>query len=327
MGDAQLELVSQDTLHQGKTTLIRTVPMRPSHVQLIHDLSHEEGSSFIRVNTRVHNVGDTAITLELLSSFSLGGLTPFAEDDAPNRLKVHRFRSDWSAEGRQVSETVERLNLERSWAGHATRLERFGQVGSLPVRGWFPFVAVEDCAAQVTWAAQLSWAGSWQLELHRQDDLLNVSGGLADREFGAWWKTLAPGEIFQAPEAILTVTAGDLDGACDRLRSAHEKCSSDLPPSEQDLPVVFNEYCSSWGENSQQSVLRLADHLQALDVGYFVIDAGWYRPDTGEDWSTSHGDWQVNRTHYPDGLKDTAAALRERGLRPTAESSRSIRVG
>ena len=80
----------------------------------------------------------------MLSSFSLGGITPYATDDAPERLTVHRFRSTWSAEGRLDSRTVEQLQLERSWIGHGIACERFGQVGSMPVRGFFPFVAVED---------------------------------------------------------------------------------------------------------------------------------------------------------------------------------------
>ena len=42
--------------------------------------------------------------------------------------------------------------LERSWTGHAPRVCRFGQRGSMPVRDWFPFAAIEDRKAGVTWA-------------------------------------------------------------------------------------------------------------------------------------------------------------------------------
>lgn len=43
---------------------------------------------------------EKTVTLEMLSSFSLGEITPYTPDDAPNRLFVHRYRSTWSAEGR-----------------------------------------------------------------------------------------------------------------------------------------------------------------------------------------------------------------------------------
>ena len=61
----------------------------------------------------------------------------------------------------------------------------------MPVRKWFPFVAVEDTEAGVVWGAQLAWSGSWQMEIFRQHDDLAISGGLADREFGHWMKTIA----------------------------------------------------------------------------------------------------------------------------------------
>ena len=63
----------------------------------------------------VRNAGKKPVTLEMLSSFSLGGMTPYAHDDAPNRLAVHRFRSTWSAEGRLDTQGIEDLQLERSW--------------------------------------------------------------------------------------------------------------------------------------------------------------------------------------------------------------------
>ena len=71
------------------------------------------------------------------------------QGDAHGALRIHRARSSWSAEGRLITESAEALQLEPSWTGHAVRLEKFGQIGSMPVRGWFPFAAVEDTQAGV----------------------------------------------------------------------------------------------------------------------------------------------------------------------------------
>ena len=120
--------------------------------------------------------------MEMLASFSLGGITPFHQADAEGRLKVHRFRSVWSAEGRHECRSIEELHLERSWSGAGAFSERFGQLGTMPVRTWFPFVAVEDTVPGVVWGAQHAWAGSWQMEIFRQHDDVCLSGGLADRE-------------------------------------------------------------------------------------------------------------------------------------------------
>jgi len=123
------------------------------------------------------NTGKEPLPLDLLSSFHLGHISPFAADEAPHRLLIHRFRSSWSAEGRLQSATVEALDLEPSWSRGGVSSVRFGQVGSMPVRGWFPLVAVEDQAAEVLWGASLAWSGFWQLELYRKDDALQLAGG------------------------------------------------------------------------------------------------------------------------------------------------------
>ena len=172
----------------------------------------------------------------MLSSFSLAGITPFAPDDAPGRLRVHRFRSGWSAEGRLVTESIEDLHLERSWSGAAAFSERFGQTGTMPVRKWFPFVAVEDTVAGVVWGAQLAWSGSWQMEIFRQHDDVAISGGLADREFGHWMKTIAPGETFAAPPAFVSCVKGTVDDLCDRLTKLQHRAADQHPAVEKDSP-------------------------------------------------------------------------------------------
>lgn len=297
----------------GRTRLLTTLATADGLV-CRHELTIDETTGVIEVRTTAENASDRPLTLEYLSAFSLGGLTPFAADDAPGRLRVHRFRSAWSAEGRHEMRAVEELNLERSWTGHGVRCERFGQVGSLPVNGWFPFLAVEDIGAGVTWAAQLATPGTWQLELYRRADQLAISGGGADRLAGEWWKTLQPGESFSAPAARLAVVAGRLDEACDRLVGAQRASLQTQPEAERSLPVVFNEWCSSWGTPTHEKMIRLADRLAGTGVTYLVIDDGWAeRPGDGFQ---QNGDWRVNRRAFPDGLRATTDAIRARGLVP-----------
>ena len=283
--------------------------------RLEHRLSWHEGDAAIAVESAFVNDGRKPVTLELLTSFSLGGLTPFAVADAPGRLRVHRFRSAWSAEGRHVAESIEQLHLERSWSGAGLFSERFGQVGTMPVRRWFPFVALEDTEAGVVWAAQLAWAGSWQMEVARQNDDVCLSGGLADREFGHWTATLAPGERLDAPPAALACVVGDLDAACDRLTALQHRAADTHPAREHSLPIIFNEWCTTWGDPSHEKLVALADRLSGSPASTLVIDAGWYKPDGG-DWGSGHGDWIPSAKLFPQGIEAAAAAIRERGLVP-----------
>ena len=298
----------------AKTTIITTLK-NASGCWIEHRFSWHDGDQAAEIVTTFHNESAAPVTLEMLSSFSLGGITPFDAADAPGRLRVHRFRSAWSAEGRLETRSIEELHLERSWSGSGMFSERFGQVGTMPVRRWFPFVAVEDTQAGVCWGAQLGWAGSWQMEVYRQHDDVCLSGGLADREFGHWTKTLAPGESLTAPPAYVSCVHGSLDDLCDRLTARQTRAADTHPAVEHDLPIVFNEWCTTWGDPQHDKITAIADRLRDSDVRYLVIDAGWYKQG-GADWNSSHGDWMPNAGLFPQGLEATAAAIRERGLIP-----------
>lgn len=305
----------QRVVNEQDQTIIVTKLTRADGCAVEHRLSHREGAAAFEIVSSFTNGSTTPVVLEMLSSFSLGGLTPFVADDAPGRLQVHRFRSGWSGEGRLETRTIEELHLERSWSGAGAFSERFGQLGSMPVRKWFPFVAVEDVGAGVVWGAQLAWAGSWQLEIFRQHDDVVVSGGLADREFGHWTKTIQPGETFTGPPAILSCVQGSLDELCNRLTAIQERAVDLQPQIEQDLPIVFNEWCTTWGDPSHENICAIADRLKGSEVRYLVIDAGWYKGE-GTDWSSGHGDWIPSRKLFPNGLEATAQAVRARGLIP-----------
>lgn len=280
-----------------------------------HDLTWRRGASWLESRTTVENSAKAPVTLEFLASFALGGLAMFAPDDAPGRLKLHRFRAVWSMEGRPESRAFEDLQLEPSWSGYGVRNERFGAIGGLPTCGFFPFVAVEDAGAGVTWGAQLAHPGSWQMEVYRRDDLGAMSGGLADREFGHWQKTLAPGETFTSPSAFLACVAGGLDDVCAALTAAQEPPLAHLPASETALPVMFNEWATSWGDPSHANMTKLAAALRGTGVKYLVMDAGWYKLD-GESWGDAQGEWRPNQRMYPQGLRATADAIRAAGLVP-----------
>ena len=164
--------------------------------EILHILRYKNGDPALWVSTGIRNLGKKPIVLEFLASFSVGGITPFAEDEAVNRLIVHRIRSKWSAEGRLETRTASEPLLDPSWSRHGAYSDKIGQKGSLPVRGYYPFEAVEDTKENVVWAACLACPSSWQMELYRRDDALCMSGGIADYDFGHWRKGAEAGRIF-----------------------------------------------------------------------------------------------------------------------------------
>ena len=298
---------------EGSTSIVTTLSA-PGGLSVIHQLTHYAGEPGVQVKTTLVNGGDAPVTLEMLSSFSLSGITPYAGSDAPDSLVLHRLRSKWSNEGRLTSETIEDLQLEPSWTGHGAASEKYGQVGSLPVRRWFPFAAVEDRRNGVIWGVQLHAPASWQIEAYRRDDGLCLSGGLADYDFGHWAKAIEPGESFEAPAANLSVCAGGIDDVCARLTRMQKRPLSLLPRPER-LPVVFNEFCTTWGQPSRRRLEEMLPALRGRGIDYCVIDCGWYAQ-PGKSWELNMGDWQVNADQFPEGLGAAARAIREAGMRP-----------
>jgi len=183
------------------------------------------------------------------------------------------------------------------------------------VNKFFPFGAVEDRKTGIFWGAQIAHNASWQMELYRKDDGLAISGGLADRDFGHWLKHVEPGECFTAPEAIVTAAKTDsFDVFTGRLTQAHADAMQ-VPEWEEDLPLVFNEYCTTWGTPSHENISAIVDTIRDKGFTYFVIDCGWYRED-GIPWDIAMGDYNVSETLFPEGLDKTVKVIRDAGMIP-----------
>ncbi|MBK1859865.1 glycoside hydrolase family 36 protein [Cerasicoccus arenae] len=300
----RLRFDGQRVVEDETSKSILTVLRDDGRYHCVHQLTWMKGEGFVEVTSTFHNDSNEPLTLEMFSSFSLGGITPFACGDAAGRLVLHRLRSAWCAEGRLESRAIEEMQLECFHYPDTPTAERFGQVGSMPVRGWHPFIAIEDLEVGVTWAAQLACPGSWQLEAHRRDDCISISGGLADREFGHWLKRINPRARFTSPTAMLTVGAS-LDDACERFLQRQQR--QEILPIEQSLPIIYNDWCTHWGKTSHANVVEMAEILMGEGIDIFVIDAGW---------SLGMGSWQENRAKFPDGLAVTAKKIRECGMVP-----------
>ena len=256
----------------------------------------------VALTTTFTNTSDGEAVLEMLSSFAVRGI---------KADKIHRLQSFWSAEGKLRTETVEELHLEPSWNRCATRIEKFGNIGSMPVRKYFPFIALEDSESGKFVAVQLYIPYSWQIEIFcKEDDSLSIAGGIADRDFGHWFKRLAPGESFTAPKAV--IAEGDsLYDVCDKLVKAQ---SPKIAPVDENMGIAFNEYCTTWGNPSFENMKRISDRLKGKGVQYLVMDSGWYGH--GDGWWRSIGDWEVNEEKFPGGLKPTADYIRSCGMIP-----------
>lgn len=311
-----LKYKGQDVRNEEEGLVIDTILEDVRGYQAVHHVCWRKGDPFVTVTCTYENRSSEEIMLEMLSSFSLTGISDYLEGDCSGDVMVHRLQSRWSQEGRLLSQSIEELQLEKSWNGNCVRCERFGQVGSMPVNHYFPFLAVEDRKTGVFWGAQIAHPASWQMEIFRLDDNIAISGGLADREFGHWMKKLKTGEAFTSPTAIVSAAQTDsIDVFTNRLVQYGISFADAAPESEQSLPIIFNEYCTTWGCPSHENIVGILDAIKDKGFAYFVIDAGWYKAD-GIPWDASMGDYIPSKTLFPEGLGKTTDAIRKAGMKP-----------
>ena len=255
-----------------------------------------------RVYSEFINDGKTEVSLEMISSFALKNV---------KADKIHRLLSFWSAEGKLKTETITDLHLEKSWNGCSTRVLKFGNVGSMPVRKYFPFVVLEDSESGHFIGVLMGLASSWQIEVScKGSQEFLVMGGIADRDFGHWIKKVPAGQTFITPDALIA-EGSSLEEVCDKLVKAQHP---DISPVDDHMGIMFNEYCTSWGNPTIDSIKKQADTLEGKGIQYLVIDSGWYGlPD---DWAESVGNWEVNTDRFPGGMKGAADYIRSKGMVP-----------
>lgn len=277
----------------------KTVLRNSNSVELVIDSIAKENVT--EIYTTINNNSDSSLTLELITSFMLKGLSV---------KNIYRLQTCWSAEGKLKVDSITDLHLEKSWNGCAARIEKFGTVGSMPVRTYFPFIAVEDFDGNFI-GVQLYLASSWQMELMiRNEDTYTLCGGIADRNFGQWTKTLLPKESFTAPKAVIAEGCSLLD-VCDKLVKAQ---SPAISPFDDSMDILFNEYCTTWGNPSFDNVKRIADKIAGKGIKFLVIDSGWYGK--SDSWWESVGEWVVNEDRFPGGMKPIADYIKSKGMIP-----------
>ena len=282
-----------------------------------HTLTHDSETNVITICVKYTNHTGKEQVLNSLQSFSIGGIYNYSAGTVTTRgLNLVRMNSAWSRECRIRRDSFLHLGLEESWARYGLKCEKFFQVGSMPNRGFYPFAAIEG-GGFVT-AAMLEEPFSWQMEVSQERQTGTLSGGLVDFDTGHWRKRIDSALGFKTHRALLRVRKGTVDEACaDLVRWQDNAHLAHLVESEKDLPVMFNEYCTTWGKPSEQNISSILESITKahLPFKYFVIDAGWYKPDD-KPWNNAGGDWVESKSLFPHGIKAVAQKIRDAGMIP-----------
>ncbi len=305
----KLAFKSQDVIREGKSTTVETVVEAEEGYSVIHRLTYIEGDDGFTVECTFKNNTGKQVSLELITSASLDNLSPLNNEyDHSESLYLHNFNSSWAIEGTHMCRNLKELGLQKSWGGNFNNL-KFGSQGSRPTAEHFPFAALEDRSAGVMWGMKLYHNATWQMELSRTAYNMSFSCGIGDLSYGTWFKNIEDGESFTAPKALVAVCEGDIADMADIFLKMQSR-DVDAYGEEDDMSIIFNEWCTTWGKPTHKNMMDIADKLKDSKVKHLVVDAGWYE-------NRVVGNYFPDREKmFTEGVSEYFDAVRKKGFVP-----------
>lgn len=133
--------------------------------------------------------------------------------------------------------------------------------------------------------------------------------GINPRSFS--WR-LEPGEMFEAPEAVMTYSAAGCNGMSHNMHSFVREHIVRGEWKHKDRPILLNSWEAAYFDINERKLCGLAKAGKAVGVELFVMDDGWF----GERNDDRHslGDWEVNRHKLPGGLKGICNKINALGM-------------
>lgn len=175
----------------------------------------------------------------------------------------------------------------------------------------FPFFNIES-PDKTGFVVGIGWSGNWFSEIEQiNNKTINLKAGMSDMEV-----FLYPGETIRTPSICMLFWESD-----DRMDGQNKFRRFILAHHSRKIEGKFAEYPVSGGFNwgdpapcNEYSCLT-EDYAIALINRYkqfgitpevFWLDAGWY---TGcGEWSVNTGNWTVEKSRFPNGLKPISDA-------------------
>ena len=237
-----------------------------------------------------------------LSDLKITGAMSLCVDLADDRWELITLNGSW---GRERS--VYRRPLTPGHQGVSTRCGASSLQQS-------PFLAVarkettESLGEAI--GAALVYSGNFKaMASVYQNHCTRLLLGINDTDF-SW--SLAPGEAFQTPEAVLAYSAEGLGGMSRAFHTLWEKHLLPRRWISAHRPVLLNSWEAAYFDFDEEKLVSIAKSAADAGVELFVMDDGWFG--CRDDDTTSLGDWQPDRRKLPEGLGRLGDRVRALGL-------------
>ncbi len=125
-------------------------------------------------------------------------------------------------------------------------------------------------------------------------------------------KTLAPGESFETPEAVLAFSEKGFSGLSEKM---HRFVSENIIPEywrNRERPVLFNDWEGCMFDFNEARLLGLAKSAKKLGCELFVLDDGWFGKRDND--KAGLGDYTINKKKLPNGISGLAKKINSMGM-------------
>jgi alpha-galactosidase len=291
--DVVLKYVSHRVTDQGLTVRLKDIE-RELYVELRYVMDPETG--ILGRSAVVENRAKTPVRIEQLAA---AALTLPVETDYRLHYLTGRWAAEWTVQTRPVSPGSTVIESRRGDTGHQNN----------------PWIAIDrdghsDEETGPVWFGALAWSGSWRITVD-QDTLgkARIVGGFNPFDFGY---RLQPGQTLESPVFFAGYSCHGMGGASRLMhRFQREKI---LPGGDKAplRPVLYNSWEATEFKVDAPGQIALAEKAATIGVERFVMDDGWFGARNND--KAGLGDWTVNRTKFPDGLKPLIDKVRSLGM-------------
>lgn len=215
------------------------------------------------------------------------------------------------------------LTLNGTWARERhpeSRKIAHGMQGVTSIRGEsshqeHPFIAITTPDITQTtgevYAMNFAYSGNFEA-VANLDQFNSVRAMMGISPYHFKWK-LEKGESFTAPEVVMVYSS---EGYGRMTRTFHDLYRQHLirsPYRNRKRPILINNWEATYFNFNTEKLLDIAKEASKLGIEMLVMDDGWFG--VRNDDNSSLGDWKVNETKLPGGLKPLVDGVNALGMK------------
>lgn len=302
----------RDTRSEDQKQRIFMVTQQADNLYVTSHFVFYADTAAVRFYTTVENRSDKAVTLELVSSCLLHGISREGEGAWDTKCNVAIPHNTWLGEAQWYTHPIKELGLSKV-GGFSIKPLLVSSTGTFSSDEFLPAGYFENTAAGTSIMWQIEHHGSWMWEIGDAADELYLLLSGPCQETACWWKTLSPGESFDSVPVAVAFSERGFNGALSEMtkyRRAIRRPNRD----NETLPVIFNDYMNCLGgDPTTEKLIPLIDAAAKAGCEYFCIDCGWY---SDGPWWNGVGEWMPSKARFPGGIREPLDYIRSKGMIP-----------